>query len=478
MGNTFRYQTTLRTCALSLMCLLVTAHGRTAAANPKLEELAQRLGVRVLADATSDRDVLKSAKSRIPYSRMSQRSQQRTKDILDDLSQYRRMPCLQYEVNPDIYQYLINHPDVAISTWRVMGISELVMNQTGPFEYEASAADGSTGIADILWRDGNQCLFIVEGTYQSPLLPGAIQASALVWLQYRFVPGNDGKVLVNQQVETFVKFPSTAVDTLAKLASVVTNTILDRNVFEVSLYARMMSTAAEKEPEWLEQLAMRMENVAPERRLELIQVSRGRRPNGGRLLPAVSDVARPADAQLARSAEFQAFETSMRQINTHVPLVVSEVQHEPSYGQHIGATNAQMAPPARYLPEEAVRTLAEKEERQRRTMQYNEYYANPDAKGVPSVLAVAEVPPSLHRPTQSALGELMTDAPALSYSETSDRLRDHGKAASALPPVSPSRPLTKSVANDKNRAVTPNLNAKPVSQSNPLTTEAIDLTLE
>ena len=86
------------------------------------------------------------------------------------------MPSLQYEVNPGLYQYLINHPDVAISTWRVMGISKLQMFHTAQFEYEASAADGSVGIADILWRDGNQFLFIVQGTYTSPLLPGAIDA--------------------------------------------------------------------------------------------------------------------------------------------------------------------------------------------------------------------------------------------------------------------------------------------------------------
>ena len=31
------------------------------------------------------------------------------------------MPSLQYPVDPNMYQYLINHPDVAVSTWRAMG---------------------------------------------------------------------------------------------------------------------------------------------------------------------------------------------------------------------------------------------------------------------------------------------------------------------------------------------------------------------
>lgn len=273
MYNSFHSRQLLRICIPLSVALWVMASGAHASANPKLEQMAERLGVRILAEATSDKDIMNSAKAKIPFAKMSPRSRERTNAILSNMSQYRRMPSLQYEVHPEMYQYLISHPDVAISTWRVMGISELVMQQTGPFEYEASATDGSQGIADVLWRDGNQCLFIAEGKYQSPLIPGSIQASALVWLQYRFITDSDGKVRVNQQVETFIRFPSSAVDTLARLASVVTNSILDRNVLEVSLYAKMMSTAAEKEPAWIEQVAVRMDNVVPQRRQELIQIA-------------------------------------------------------------------------------------------------------------------------------------------------------------------------------------------------------------
>ena len=287
----------------------------------KLEDMAKRVGVHVLADGTSDKDVLKYTKGRIPWSRMSPRSRQRASAILNDLSQYRRMPSLQYKVDTGIYQYLISHPDVAVSTWRVMGISKLNMWQTGKFEYEAAAADGSKGIADVLWRDHNQCLFIVQGKYTSPLLPGGIHASALVWLQYRFVKGKDGSDLVNQQVETFVHFPSGAVDTVARMASRVTNSILDRNVFEVSLYARMMSQAAEKEPAWIEQLASRMEGVPPQRRDELVQAARvpSRSQASAMLKPPVGR--QGTTAVLPDSGEFRRFANSLNHVKAGVPVV-------------------------------------------------------------------------------------------------------------------------------------------------------------
>lgn len=247
------------------------------ATGDQIEDLAARVGVNVIASGTSDQRALQSAASRIPYPKMSVRSRERVAKIVQNLSQYRRMPSLQYEVNPDMYLYLMRHPDVAVSTWRVMGISQLQMFQKDTFEFAASAIDGSEGIADVVWRDHHQCLFIAEGHYNSPLLPTSINASALVWLQFRFVKTEDGRTLVNQQVETFIHFPSAAIETIARMASRITNTILDRNVFEVSLYARMMSQATEKDPAWLAEVAARMEGVDAARRTELAALTNSAR---------------------------------------------------------------------------------------------------------------------------------------------------------------------------------------------------------
>lgn len=318
MGNyqrCFMHSICCKFVALGLCVVAsVTAHAQN------LEELAKKVGVRILAEATSDRDVLAYTKQRLPYNRMSRGAQQRASAILSDLSQYRRMPALQYPVDPNIYQYLINHPDVAVSTWRAMGISQLQMYQTAPFEYEAKATDGSDGTADVLWRDGNQCLFIVEGRYNSPILPNPVQAKALVWLQYRFVKTKSGEFLVNQQVETFVNFPSTAIETIAKIATALTNTILDRNVFEVSLYARMMSQAGQKDPEWMSQVAQRMDGVKPQRKIELVRVSRGLPPQA-KSMQTLSGQRAVAVPLLQSANQFRSFESSMNALNHHVPLI-------------------------------------------------------------------------------------------------------------------------------------------------------------
>lgn len=451
MGNVFVCRKLYVPFLLAPVICFVSS--QTVEAKDRLEELATQVGVRILAESTSDHVVRDRCKQQIPYGKMSESAQRRAADLIAGSSQYRRMPCLQYEVNPNIYQYLLNHPDVAVSTWRAMGISKLQMSQTGDFEYEAQSGDGSDGIAHVLWRDGNQCVFIVEGSYKSPLLPKTINASALVWLRYRFIESNEGTTLVNQQVETFLYFPSMAVDTIAKLATSVTNTILDRNVFEVSLYARMMSKAAEKEPEWIEQLALRMDGVPPQRRMELVQISRGKKPTEGHMLPVATRTGEQKRRRLQNSGAFRSFETSLHHLNTHVPLVAREVEHQPSYGKKIGDGNPLMAKPMEYMPTEARKALAEQEESRQRARRYNEYYANPDAKGVPQILTPNNVPPAdseLYGKPRATVGALMTSPTPLAFSKYSrNRLEDRKASSGVLAPDSTETKRTGTVSSRK-----------------------------
>jgi hypothetical protein len=173
-----------------------------------------------------------------------------------------------------MFRYLLKHPDVAVSTWRVMGISRFEMWQTGENEFEAQAIDGSEGIADILYQDNNQMVFICQGSYHNPLLPRAMEAAALIWFRSLYTPNADGSQTVTQKADVFVRFPSSGVSAIAKVLTPVLHTLMDRNLFEVSLYGSMMSRAVRDEPDWVIQVAQQMEGVLPQRKNELIDVAR------------------------------------------------------------------------------------------------------------------------------------------------------------------------------------------------------------
>lgn len=252
--------------------LLVLGSGSATAS--QLEELAQRAGIAVIAPGRSDRATEDSARDRLPLKQLSRENLQRANTILNQTSQYRRLPEVSYQVDRPLYTYLVHHPDVAVSTWRAMGISRFQMWQTGPLEFEAAAGDGSEGIADILYRDAGQCLFICEGRYQNALLPRPIIASVLVLFQYSFSADTPKGTLVRQSADVFVSFPSQSVATIAKVLTPVTNSLLDRNLFEVTLYSCMMSRAVLDEPDWVVLLAQQLDGVLPARPKELVAIAR------------------------------------------------------------------------------------------------------------------------------------------------------------------------------------------------------------
>jgi hypothetical protein len=66
------------------------------------------------------------------------------------------------------------------------------------------------------------------------------------------------------------------------MLSPMTNSMMDRNLFEVSLYGSMMSRAVRDEPEWIVQVADQMEGVLPQRKGELITIARQPRPSASR----------------------------------------------------------------------------------------------------------------------------------------------------------------------------------------------------
>jgi len=240
----------------------------------QLEELAKKAGIEILRPGDSAAGTQKASATSMPLNRLTPEQRKRATEVIQNCNQFRRLPSLRYTIDEPIYRYLLEHPDVAVSTWRVMGISQFEMWQTGPLEYEAAAVDGSEGLADILYRDAGQTLFICEGSYHHVLLPRPLQAAALIWFRAEYTPHESGTHIVTQHADVFVHFPSAGVAGLAKVLTPVTNGLMDRNIFEVSLYASLMSRGVRDEPEWIVDLAEDMEGVLPQRKGELIAVAR------------------------------------------------------------------------------------------------------------------------------------------------------------------------------------------------------------
>lgn len=222
---------------------------------------------------SSSRAVRKEAEAGLPLNLMSPANRQRATAVVADVSLFRRMPTVQFEVEPSVYRYFTTYPEVAVSIWRVLGLSTFQLTPAGEDAYEADSGDGSTGTLDVLYRSANEQVVVCSGNYSSPLLAKPIAAACLIHLETKYKRTAEGRILATHRADLFVSLPSQPVETVAKVISPLGNLVIDHNFREVSLFVHMMWQSMVKRPGWVEQLAQKLEDVPEKQREQLVQVA-------------------------------------------------------------------------------------------------------------------------------------------------------------------------------------------------------------
>ena len=229
--------------------------------------------IQIVEPGTSSRTALQAARAALPLGRLTPARRRQAQAVLDELSMFRTLPTLRMATDHSAYRYFVEHPDVAVSIWRELGVSAAQMWQTGADAYELDGGDGSVGIIDVLYRGDTDQIVIGRGSFKSPLLVKPIQATALLHLHTEYVVGRNGEPETVSRANLFVAFPSQTVEAAAKVISPVTNTVLDRNFEEIGLFIHMMSLAMRNQPGWVEELTGRLDGVLERRKPELLEVT-------------------------------------------------------------------------------------------------------------------------------------------------------------------------------------------------------------
>lgn len=229
----------------------------------------RRPTVRAIADGDSTRGTRTLAIESIPWQQLNPQAKEQASKVVQHVGLFRRLPTVILESDRRTYDYFVDHPDVAVSLWRALGISKVQLHETAPLCFDTDTGDGTTGAIEVLHRTPNCCLFFCRGMFQNSALVKPIRVEALMHLQPEFRNGNQ----VIHKLDMFVSFPSQAVENLAKVISPISNRIADRNFEEVSLFVEMMNRGMSRQPGWVEQIAARLEGVDPHRPEELLQVT-------------------------------------------------------------------------------------------------------------------------------------------------------------------------------------------------------------
>ena len=213
------------------------------------EELTQYPGLTIIKPGSSTTIVRKQSIADLGLERLSPEAQQKSQAVLKNLGMFRKLPTISFECDPSVYEYFLSNPDVAVSTWRAMDISQFQLHETGPNQYHADAGDGSIGDLELLIHTPTDTMIHCDGAFKSPLLPKPIIARSLMRVQTTFSKEQDGRIIGTHSGDVYVEFPSQAIEAAARVIAPVSHSIADRNFKQMTLFVHLMSQAMVKHPD-------------------------------------------------------------------------------------------------------------------------------------------------------------------------------------------------------------------------------------
>ncbi len=200
--------------------------------------------------------------------------------IVGKATLYRRLPSRVIDCDGELFDYLVDHPEVVVDCWNVMGVSRLQLEPKGNGRYQASDTAGAVGDVRVLHREGSttagtpplRMLILANGTYEAKPMPHAIRGSSVMLLRAEAVEEANGRSYVTTHLDTFIRFDQAATKLVAKTLQPLIFRTADHNFIETMRFVSIFSRTAETNPSGMQRLSTNLTQVDPATQREFAQV--------------------------------------------------------------------------------------------------------------------------------------------------------------------------------------------------------------
>jgi hypothetical protein len=214
--------------------------------------------------ADTSRTARDDAVRSIPLEKLDADARAEIKSVLDNVSLFRRLPVQVTRVDPVLYKFMIDHPDVTVDMWRALDLTELSVIRTGDESFKIDDGNGTRGDARFLYRSHDTHLVVTDGSYDGPLFSKPIRGRVLMLLKTGYVREPNGDYYVTSRLDSFIRLDNAGVEFLAKTFQPLVGRIIDENFIEATKFLGSLSRTAELNPEGTVALVERLKNASPE----------------------------------------------------------------------------------------------------------------------------------------------------------------------------------------------------------------------
>lgn len=225
--------------------------------------------------ATESPAARQNAIQSIPFDKLDADARAKVKGVLSNVTVFRRLPIRAVNCDPDLYLFLVRHPDVVVNIWEVLGIGQLQLRQTAIDTYRVVETEGTSATVEMLYHTNNTHVIYGAWAYKGPLLGRKISGHCLAILKSAYARDTDSRYYITSRLDAFLSVDPGAAELLTKTLHPLLTKNVDANFVQTVAFVGSLSKTAEVNKAGMQRLAERLTHVQPEVRQQLSQVVTG-----------------------------------------------------------------------------------------------------------------------------------------------------------------------------------------------------------
>jgi hypothetical protein len=258
----------IRHCAAWGLVIIASAAARAAAAP-------------LPADAVfSSQAARRQAAAAVPLDRLAASERRACEKCLHASTLHRRLPPATVSCDAAFLDFVLERPEVLVDVWRVLGISRLAIDPTGPGRWRLADGYGTVGSVRLVHRErraeGGLVVYLGRGGYAGSLAPHELTGSCVVIVRHA-PAGVDaaGRERHEVRIDAFLDVDGIGLELVARALQPLIVHSAAANLREIALFVSQFAVAAERNPAAVARLAARMSRTSPDDRRTLVTLAAG-----------------------------------------------------------------------------------------------------------------------------------------------------------------------------------------------------------
>lgn len=221
----------------------------------------------------STRDARDDAVRQLPLTKLSREDRNRVAEVVNDASIFRRMPTQVIPCDGQLFRFLLLNPDLVVSLWRTLGISEVSLERTGPHSFRTDDKQGTRGAIDILYSSDDTMLALADGNYDGALFTRKVVGKCVLLFKSGYFQDPDRLPYVSTRLDAFIQVENIGAELLVKSFQPLVGHFADHNFRETAHFVATLNRAAQVNPGKVEQLAGKLNDVSPVTRQQFVTIT-------------------------------------------------------------------------------------------------------------------------------------------------------------------------------------------------------------